>query len=329
MENIFTNSEQIIADERFAGWYFKTDEQHISDWESYLSAHPHITPLVNEAISLMQQLGTEKNVGVERLQAAEKRLLYSIQQNNNKGILRKIRHARTAWIAAASVIIMLLAGAGYYWFSGKSASVKAAYGEIMEKVLPDGTRVLLNANSKITYAANWNEDSKREVWINGEAFFHVKKTQAKSRFVVHANQFDIIVTGTQFNVISKEFMNSVMLTEGSITLVAKNGQEMKLVPGDYAAFNNGVLEKCTATDESILAWRDRKLVFSAIPLRTAISLIEEHYGVTVKLKDSALGEKIMKGILPNDNLDVMLRSLEAAFQLKATRQGNVITISGH
>ncbi|MFT3827935.1 MAG: FecR domain-containing protein [Chitinophagaceae bacterium] len=329
MEKVFSSSEEIIADERFAGWYFKTGDEQRREWESYVLAHPEILPLIEEAVLLLGKLQREKDVPETQVEAATQRLLYRVQNPGSDPVVRRMRISRRSWIAAAAVIVVMLTGAGWWWYTNRPESVQAAYGEIVEKVLPDGTKVLLNANSKISYACTWNEETEREVWLKGEAFFHVKKTASKSRFVVHANQFDIIVTGTQFNVISKEHTNSVMLTEGSVTLVTKDGQKIYMVPGDFAELDNGILKKTVAQDESILAWRDRKIVFSGIPLRSAIHLIEEHYGITVKLKDSALGDKLMKGVLPVDNLDIMLESLETAFKLKATRQGDVVTITGY
>lgn len=328
MEKVFSSVEDIIADERFTGWYFKTDERLYSEWETYVSVHPEIQSLADEAVLLLQQLSVEKELPTSQVASAEQRLLQSIRQKPQQAVVRRMYIKRGAWIAAAAVIILMLTGAAWWWQMNRPASVQANYGEVLEKILPDGTKVLLNAHSKISYACNWNEDAQREVWLKGEAFFHVTKTASKSRFIVHANEFDIIVTGTQFNVVSKEKTNSVMLTEGSIILVTKDGKELHMKPGDFAEMNNGIPEMKTVAEGSILAWRDRKLMFTDIPLKAAIPLIEEHYGITIKLKDASLGDKPLRGILSNDNLNVMLQSLEAAFGLKATRQGDVVTITG-
>ncbi len=49
----------------------------------------------------------------------------------------------------------------------------------------------------------WKEGTSREVWLKGEAFFHVSKTPTKARFIVHTERFDVVVTGTQFNVMNR------------------------------------------------------------------------------------------------------------------------------
>ena len=144
--------------------------------------------------------------------------------------------------------------------------------------------------------------------------------------MVHADQFDVIVTGTQFNVVNRDGKTNVMLTEGSVTIKAKDGKEIKMQPGDFVEVNNEQPEKRNVPQENILAWRDKKLYFDNTPLRLAAKKIEEHYGVTVTLTDDSTGNRTISGMMPNDNLDVLLESLQS-LDFHVTRNNNEIIIS--
>ncbi|HYC28299.1 MAG TPA: FecR domain-containing protein, partial [Chitinophagaceae bacterium] len=166
-----------------------------------------------------------------------------------------------------------------------------------------------------------------EVWIKGEAFFHVKKTANKSRFIVHTNEMDIIVTGTQFNVVSRAEKSSVMLTEGSVFIRTKDGKETRLVPGDFVELLNSQLEKKEMKEEAVLAWKDKKILFNNTPLNEVVHQIKEHYGEEVTIADDALARQTVTGMMPNDNLEVLLKSLEASLECTVVRKDGRIIIT--
>lgn len=326
MEKNFLRVEDIIADESFQAWYFKADTTKAAAWEAYIAANPAIAPLVAEARQLMDSLSVkEKEVSVEQLKAAEQRLLLSLAGESATPRVVNIKRRRI-WLYAAAAVVLLTVGSVAIWSAvSKPEMVQTTYGEIREQRLPDGSKVMLNANSEITYSEGWDKGAEREVWLKGEAFFQVEKTPAKSRFVVHADQFDVIVTGTQFNVVNREDKTNVMLTEGSVTLKTKDGKEFNMHPGDFVEITNLQPEKKAVREENILAWRDKKLIFEETPFLQAAKKIEEHYGVTITLMDDSIGNKTITGILPNDNLDVLLQALEATMEFTVVRnQKNIV-----
>lgn len=328
MERNFFSVEEIIADESFQGWYFGTDKANAADWEAYLSANPEIAPLVAEARLVMDSLSVkEKGIPQEQHTAAEKRLLNTIvgSTDANRRVISIKRRNNWYW-AAAAVLILAVSGTLLWQNMSSAEMVQTAFGEIREQQLPDGSKVMLNANSEITYSEGWDKGAEREVWLKGEAFFHVQKTPTKSRFVVHGDQFDVIVTGTQFNVVNRQAKTNVMLTEGSVIIKTKDGKEIAMQPGDFVEINNLQPEKKTAREENILAWRDRKLFFENTPLKDAAKKIEELYGVTITVDGDSIGNKPITGILPNDNLDVLLQALEA-MELHIERKEKNIIIS--
>ncbi|HTM93027.1 MAG TPA: FecR domain-containing protein [Flavisolibacter sp.] len=163
--------------------------------------------------------------------------------------------------------------------------------------------------------------------MQGEAFFKVQKTPMKDRFIVHTNAMDIIVTGTQFNAIAREDEFSVLLTEGSVTIKTSNGNEIKMKPGDFVKIENQVPAKQNVDQQRILAWKEARLDFDNTPINDVAKIISRHYGVKVSVTTKAIGESTISGIMPNDNLDVLIQALEATGNYKVARTDNEITIS--
>ena len=335
MDKNFLNVEDIIADEHFQAWYFKSNDSQRKEWEVWMQLHPHQAALVAEATEYMDNLVIrERQVSENQVLAAEARLMGSLQAVDEAASVialseasSKRRRLRTRiWWAAAAAVIIAISGT-FLWFNTSSPAILTAYGEVREQVLPDGSTVMLNANSEVRYSTGWEKGHEREVWIKGEAFFHVSKTPTKSRFIVHTDQFDVIVTGTRFNVVNRAGKTNVMLTEGSVILHTRNGKEINMKPGEFVEVKQEQLEKKTEKEENVLAWRDKKLFFENVPLSAALEKIEEHYGVKITLANPAIGNKIIGGILPNDNLEVLLEALEATNDYHVIRKKDEIIIT--
>jgi len=136
-----------------------------------------------------------------------------------------------------------------------------------------------------------------------------------------------VVTGTQFNAVSREDASNVLLTEGSVTIQTKDGKVIHMKPGDYVTIENSVPAKATADQERLLAWKEAKLDFDKTPMNEVAKIITRHYGVKVSLSGKDISDKTISGIMPNDNLEVLITALEATGSFRITRLENGITIS--
>jgi ferric-dicitrate binding protein FerR (iron transport regulator) len=328
MKKIFVSVEDVLADESFLSWYSHGSDEKLQEWNNWLAENPDQRPLIDEAVHIIDQLPKESGVSSSRVESAWNRLHAELDNNDKRETpVFQINKPRRWWWVAAAAVILVFAGLSIFKFTGNRPTTLAAnYGEISSHQLPDGSQVMLNANSTVTLGTNWEEGNDREVWLKGEAFFHVAKTAHHNRFIVHTEQMDIIVTGTQFNVITRDDRSSVLLTEGSVTIRSKDGKEIMMKPGDFVEINNNELEKKPANEEAILAWRENKLIFENTPMTEAAKLISEHYGIKVTLADQQVKERPLSGIMQNDNLGVLLKSLEA-MDLKIIRKDNEIIIS--
>lgn len=112
----------------------------------------------------------------------------------------------------------------------------------------------------------------------------------------------------------------------------EDGRELKMLPGDFVAWDGDQPEKRNAKNDSVLAWKEQKLVFDKTPLRELVTIINDQYGVNVQLSDDSIGDRTISAILPNNNLDVLLQALDATSEFEVIRQpadGNNIIIRAH
>lgn len=146
-------------------------------------------------------------------------------------------------------------------------------------VLADGTTVWLNSDSYIRFPVTFFGD-KRQVELRGEAYFEVAKNMEKP-FIVRINDYDICVTGTQFNV--RDYSNESVVTtlvEGSIQL-ERGKQIQKLVPGQQALLVNGrwIIKEVDVTD--FIGWREGAFNFKEVCLENIINELARWYDFDV------------------------------------------------
>lgn len=322
--------EDLIAEESFWAWYFKTDASAAARWDAWIKENPGKKALVDEACLFLQQFNcTENLLPQEQLTTAEQTLLARIGSagETETQVIPFWRTTIRKWWWAAAAVIVLFAGIAIFKPSpGEKPAFSTTYGEIVKKQLPDGSDVIVNANSNVSYKQNWKEGEDREVWIQGEAFFTVKKTPAKDRFIVHTSKFDIIVTGTQFNVVDRGNRVNVLLKEGSVIIKSKSGEEIAMKPGDFIEFNNDKLAQKLINPDQAIAWKEKRLMFENTPLTEAAGMIREIYGVTIEFNDAEMEARRLTGIMPNNNLEVLLQSIEATLECRIVKEGNKITI---
>jgi transmembrane sensor len=330
MQKSFDNIEEMMGDESFLAWFYKESDEKVKAWKNWLSENPVYHNMAAEAARELEALNTaEAPVAAFQIDAAYDKLNARLEEQDSDSVpVITMKPSRKRWwIGAAAAVLLLIAGITFFRSSSSKPVIETRYGQVRQQELPDGSEVMLNANTTVTLGNGWKEGDDREVWLKGEAFFHVKKTAQKNRFIVHTDQLDVIVTGTQFNVRTTGDKTSVLLTEGSVTIKTSSGQELLMQPGDFVEIQNNKAEKKTTNQETILAWRDNKLNFDKTPMREVAIMINTHYGVTVNLADDSIAEKTITGMMPNNNLEDLLNALEATADFKITRMDKTILIA--
>jgi len=179
-------------------------------------------------------------------------------------------------------------------------------------VLPDGSKVWLDAASSITFPSVFRGDH-REVTITGEAFFEIAKDQAKP-FVVKVGAAEVQVLGTSFNIMAYSGEASVQTTlvEGAVqivkgehTLVLQPGQQGRVLP-------DGRLDRIDNADiELVTAWKNGWQSFHGANLATIMRQVERWYDVDVEYQTHLPSDMTFSGEIPrNVNLSELLKVFE-------------------
>lgn len=168
-------------------------------------------------------------------------------------------------------------------------TVETPRGGQYEVVLPDGTKVWLNAASSLKYPVIF-AGNERKVDLTGEAYFEVAKNAAKP-FIVKSRGQSVEVLGTHFNINSYADEDAVKTTllEGSVTVNGNTGGQMvKLVPGQQAVNITGKLSviRDADTDEAT-AWKNGKFIFRDVELKSIMREISRWYAVDVVYQGQA------------------------------------------
>lgn len=199
------------------------------------------------------------------------------------------------WLRIASVLVIAL---GFYFafFFNNATQVKTLASEKTTFELPDHSLVTLNALSEIEYnKRQWN--TKREIHLNGEAFFKVAKGKT---FDVITNDAIISVVGTQFNVKQRDQYFEVKCFEGKVKVTAK-GTERMLEKGDTYQILDGKFVE-TKIGSSVPTWFENKSVFEAIPFKEVLAEMERQYNIEITYKNINTN-RLFTGGFVHDNLE--------------------------
>ena len=273
----------------------------------------------------------ERSVSADAVQRSRAVLMARLEAADRRRIRRR-GLIRMAGMAAAACLMLY---AGFTSWEGNKASVYAGIGEKLEKTLPDGSLVIMNSDTRLRFSKDLPAHPKREVWMHGEAFFKVSRTPDAKPFIVHTEHFDVEVTGTQFNLNSGSDSSSILLTEGSVILLMPNGKKIRMIPGTYFSTDGSspddrqIENAAPVTVEkpaAVLSWLDKNLVFEDMPLSDVARQIEILYRVKIKFGSEKMASRRITGIMPNENLNILLKALEATTEFTIVQENDIVNI---
>lgn len=194
-------------------------------------------------------------------------------------------------------------------------TISVPLGARSEFTLADGTQVMLNSGSKLTYPLSFKNSKKRIVALNGEGFFKVKKN-ANSPFIVRMNDIDLKVTGTEFNAraYSDESNLIVALVEGSVLLGNENEKKFdskkSMIPKDVFVMNKSSkkMDLFHSIDlTKYIAWTNGRTVFYNDPIQVVTDKLEKLYNVEVIINDNELLNYRLTATFTNEPLERALK----------------------
>jgi transmembrane sensor len=210
----------------------------------------------------------------------------------------------------------------------KMKQTVASKGQKVDIKLSDGTRIKLNANSKISYPENFSGNT-REVTLDGEAYFMVVSDSTRP-FLVHANDATTRVVGTSFNIRTNEETTAITLVEGKVNVSLTTGQVTALTPNEQAVIARGSqhIEKQRVDVERFISWKNNTLLFDHIKVSEAFAIMEDWYNVEIKVSDPAVLNCVITSKYENESLENVLNSFRFMLKMDFDINGNLITVSG-
>ena len=175
----------------------------------------------------------------------------------------------------------------------------------------------MNDGTTFRYPESFSGE-KREVFVDGEAYFEVK-SNPKNPFVVNNPMMNTVVTGTHFNLnaYSADKYFEATLIEGKINLENEN-KNLVMIPGEQVQFDSK-LEKIvrkTVDPQDATAWIDGKLIFKDEKLAIAIKKLARWYNVEIILNDSEISNYLLTGTIQDEKLDQSLKLIALAIPVK-------------
>jgi ferric-dicitrate binding protein FerR (iron transport regulator) len=337
-------------------------EEELATLEAYLQKHPEKGLQLETLHTLWKGQSSEAYRKEGTLDRHLQRLSVHLAEPARPPVYRRLRPAttRTAWAigcAAACLIAFLF----FYLLAPKKVEQQVAQNTVMTKpgskskvLLPDGSQVWLNADSRITYDESFR-GPYREVKLCGEAYFDIAK-DSHHPFIIHTSSIDIKVLGTSLNVRSyrNEQNTEALLIRGSIEVSLRSNPDKKIIlhPNEKIVVKNSLAlvstgapltaskdsgepamilgkahfqQKDSAVSEVL--WVKNKLAFDEESLTDVALKIERWYDVKVIIRDEELKNTHYTAVFEYENLEQVMEALRLTGNFKYSINKNEVTIT--
>lgn len=332
-------------------------EEELAELDSLLRRHPELYYPVQHIADLWNVHSPEETV--EAKQALRQHLLRLQEEEVSEPAPEYPSH-KWKYRMAAAAMLLVVAALGWYFIKGNTASplplvdqapaksrneVSTQAGSHSKVVLPDGSKVWLNAQSRLEYDKNFDQHI-REVVLEGEAYFDVEKDQSRP-FIVHTNNADIKVLGTTFNLKSyrKDGYTEASLIEGQIEVSVHDRPDEKILmqPAEKLIIRDSdtlpavataptrplplTIERTNiryqpadSTAEETL-WMENRLVFRNRSFESIAADLERKYGFAFHFENDAARHLQFDANFRNETIIQVLEALKIAnpFNYQVTR----------
>lgn len=234
---------------------------------------------------------------------------------------------RRTWLSAAAMLIGVFSIAAWFTTHQKPAQVYIAYvtehaeeGKTRVIQLSDGSKVTLNSGTELRYPKSF-DGNKREVYLNGEAYFEIAH-DAKKSFLVHSGKVVTSVLGTSFNVTAYPKISNLSVTVITGKVAVKDTESQKMVmllPTERAVLKAGKIDFTVDSVKDVadmIAWTKGELIFNNATLEEIACKIGYKYGVKIAISNR---EKNLRKITGTFNKQSFLDIMDAITRLTDTK----------
>lgn len=301
-----------LKDSYFQEWVYRPSADNEAFWQKVITAVPQQKETIENARLYLKSMSFVAHVPTdEEVETSWEKHLQFIQAlpESSDGI-RFL--SRRVLLRAAAVVTgaILIIGAWIIMQRGSNGQIIAStsFGEIKQVILPDGSKVDLNANSKITFSKNWEKDSKREVWLEGEALFNVSsQVKTSEKFIVHTKDLTVTVLGTVFDIRQRRSKTEIVLQSGKIKLSFVNSKEQDIImtPGQIVSYSDqeGKLSTTSTSPEKFSAWKNQRLILQDPKVNDILLYLEDNFGKKIIVEDEELSNRTVNGPILISSLD--------------------------
>lgn len=197
------------------------------------------------------------------------------------------------------------------------------YGKRFDLKLSDGTQITLNSGTSLKYPVQFLKLADRQVFLDGEAFFTVAQDSVNP-FIVSANELNIRVLGTRFNLSAypeDQFVNTTLI-EGSVAVYNSDhtydsSDASLLEPGHKAEWNK--YNKQILIEEADIAmhtdWLNGKIILRHVPFKNIIKKLERHYNVEITNNNQELNEELFTASFDIETIDQVFKTFNGTYEM--------------
>ncbi len=317
VDHLLTGEQSLSADPQLEEWQ-QSNPHNKNEFEKYRKIWE-----VADDVSTLQKFDSEK-----AWDQVDSKL--EIRQTR----IRQLKNIALVVSGMAATLLIFLSLTFYTDLlstSGTTLAMTTTYGSRSEVVLPDGSKVKLNAGSNLKYHYD-KINQTRKVDFSGEAFFEVAKSK-KPFEIETADGLKVKVLGTKFNLSTypEDRTAQTALFEGKVELSQNGSTPLILKPGEMATLDKKLNEvKYTEGEIShATSWMQNKLYMENMSLHDVCTKLERWYDVKITFSDNQLGEKIhYTGVLKEQTVLDVLNALCRLSSIRYELKGKEIMISG-
>ena len=253
------------------------------------------------------------------------------KQMKRRQLIRKI----SLECLKVAAVLLIAFGTAFFWNnqSEKPATksvVNTLKGQMANITLPDGSRVWLNSNTRIEYSQHF--DDKREVQIDGEAYFEGAKNK-EIPFYVNTETNQVRVVGTHFNVCAYKGSNEfeTTLVEGIVDIYAYDNERplTRLTKNEFFGSYQGKYKKAVLPSYDYLRWREGLYCFDGSPFSCILTKLEKYYNVKITVENpKVLNYRCTGKFKEQDGVEHILKVIQKdhPFTYSISEEGDSIRI---
>ena len=243
-------------------------------------------------------------------------------------------------LAAATVIFMIISASALYFINKTQAFHKIETVAEMPKenrviYLPDGSKVILSADSKLDYPSTFDGLEKREVTLTGEGYFDISHDASKP-FIVHSGKIETVVLGTAFNIKAIEGQENITVTvrRGKVKVIDVEENEILgiITPNQQIVYNGRKIKSImnSVDTENYLTWMNADLFCDNLTLSSVVELLEDRYKVKIEMDgESIQSRRFTTTFSKRDKIENILETIclfnDLEYEYDPNRSGFIIT----